>query len=365
MGKAEYKGLAKPGAGAKTRLVPAEETLTVPKASSYAAPTNGGSPPKKLKVAQKNPNAPAYLCVSKVSSEALYFTDDSELPIFPGDFAAGRPVYLVTLSHPGAFPSCAYKLTDSIDTMLQQEDAEEAPDRPKNWGQLAERLHFIEITTGTYAPYNLPYQNWQRAYYGLDAKNFCMEIDSMIVYLKQNRTALPKFGDFPLKVQIARGVDFTLSKKDFDYPFTNVHVGVETLAITPLNVYPPVGVRPLVAHVELVGESGIAMTFYGDTYRHRKAFRDNGLEMERESMSEDGNDSNMNSPKKRQECFHIMTTKDITNAEDAETVKNLVTEAIAHVIVDFRVLASPVPDCAGAKFLQSLQEHPNLMVRSI
>ena len=202
-----------------------------------------------------------------------------------------------------------------------------------------------------------------RAYYGLDAKNLCMEIDNMIVYLKNNRTVLPKLGDFPLEVQIARGVDFTLSKNDFDYPFTNVHLGVETLAITPLNVYPPVGVRPLVVHVEFVGDSGIAMTFCGDTYRHRKAFRDNGLEMDREPASEEVNATG--SPKKRQEVFHIMTTKDVTNEGDVETVKDFLIEAIAHVIVDFRVVSAPVPDSAASTFLQFLQTLPNLMVRII
>ena len=93
---------------------------------------------------------------------------------------------------------------------------------------------------------------------------------------------------FPLKVQMGKNVGFDVRKGDFDYPHVEVTYGLlaAEMAVTPLNVYPPRGVRPLVAHFEGVNANEVAMTFFGDTLRHRDAFIAAGLIMSTEEQED-------------------------------------------------------------------------------
>ena len=85
-----------------------------------------------------------------------------------------------------------------------------------------QRLHIVTVNTGTFAPYKVQYQNWQRAFRvagGAEAcQNFIMELDNCIAYIVK-------------------------------------HV-----------------------HCEVVNANEIAMTFFGDAYRHRHALDPAGLE---------------------------------------------------------------------------------------
>ena len=69
--------------------------------------------------------------------------------------------------------------------------------------------------------------------------------------------------------------------------------------------------------------------------------------------------------KQRLETFHIMTTRDISEDENATSVTNLLTTGIGHAIVDVRVVAQPTDEDngAGMKFLERLKRLANLMFR--
>ena len=129
----------------------------------------------------------------------------------------------------------------------------EGSERPRTWADLIQKQHIVTVNTGTFVPYNLPYQNWQRAFYvageAAVCRNFVMELDNCIVYTVEHNDK-PKYAKFPLKVEIGVNVDFVIGKDDFDYPFVEITRGLFAgeMAVTPLNVYPPQGVRPLVVH---------------------------------------------------------------------------------------------------------------------
>jgi len=134
-----------------------------------------------------------------------------------------------------------------------------------------------------------------------------------------------------------------------------------------LHVYPPEGVRPLICNLEIVDDSGIAMTFFGDTYRHRITFSDEGLEMEKEQSNNKEIEAGGSPSKamKRLETFHIMGTRDISQDEQAESVTHLLTTGIAHAIVDMRVVTQPqaADNSASMTFLEKLKKFPNLIFR--
>ena len=54
------------------------------------------------------------------------------------------------------------------------------------------------------------------------------------------------------------------------------------LTVTPLQVYPPQGVRPLMVQFQVVTAKDVAMTVYGDTYRHRHVLASAGLQISKE-----------------------------------------------------------------------------------
>ena len=343
-----------------------DDVLIVPKASSYKRPER----PDKRRNTNRG-EAPAKVCVCQVSSEACKYTNQDGTCLFPNIDTVGNNVYLVALTHDKAFPAMDFKLTEYWDKMLREDEAADKH-APRSWAQLAECLHVIEVNTGTYVPYFLPYKQWQRAYYVAGSiqscKNFLMALDTCITHRCLHQTN-PKFGSFPLDVEIAKDLSLDLDVKEFDYQFTTIKTGVDVaqMTLTPLHVYPPDGVRPLICNLELVDDSGIAMTFFGDTYRHRGTFSDEGLEMEREASSykeiEEGNSPSK--ANKRLETFHIMGTRDISDEEQAESVRKLLTTGIAHAIVDMRVIeqGTDADDSKAMMFLEQLKKYPNLIFR--
>ena len=333
----------------------------VPKAS-----TSVGSPQKRAN--QRTPTAPAYLCVSKVCSEATIYTKDDGVCLFPGITGVNQSVYLVTLSHPNAYPQIDFKFVEKMDEMLRAKPEASSP-QPRNWEELLKQSHVVSVTTGTFVPYNLPYKNWQRAFYvagdAAGCLNFLMEIDNGIVHTVNHHTK-PKYGAFPLQVQLAQNVGFTLQKGDFDYTAVEVieNVRTDALAVTPLNVQPPAGVRPLVVHFEVVSETEVAMTFFGDTYRHRHALETAGLDRtkEEEATPDAAAQTGGSDRAKRLETFYLMSSKDISVEAEATFVTSLLTVAVEHAIVDVRVVGVPVVDTVTHAFVASLQEFPNLLV---
>ena len=99
-------------------------------------------------------------------------------------------------------------------------------------------------------PYQLPYRNWQRAFYVVgDAavcRNFLMEVDNCIVYNVEH-AAQPKYGEFLSKVEMGINVGFQVAKEDFDYPFVEIKGGLTMLelAVTPFEVYSPARGSPI------------------------------------------------------------------------------------------------------------------------
>ena len=332
----------------------------VPKASAFLA-----SPKKKAN--QRSPDATAYLCVFKVCSEAMLYKDDQGICLFPGIATVNHSVFLVTLSHPNAYPQIDYKIVDSFDAMLQGNIAE---GRPQNWEDLMTRLHIVLINTGTFVPYNLPYKNWQRAFYvagdAATCKTFVMELDNCIVYTVEHKDK-PKHGQFPLKVQIGKNVGFELNKDDFDYPFVEVaeDLCAAEMAVTPLQVYPPQSVRPLVVHFEIVDDTHIAMTFFGDTYRHRYALSGAGLEMTKEEASTHMVAQSSNIAQKRLETYYLMGSRDVSVETEATFVTKLLTEDVENVIIDLRVISSVTKGTTTSSFVEALSEIPSLMVQSV
>ena len=216
----------------------------------------------------------------------MMYKNDNGVGLFPGIDTVNQSVFLVTLSHPEAYPQMDFKLVDKIDAMLRGKFVESSM-RPRDWEDLVNKLHIVHVNTGTFAPYCLPYKNWQRAFYvagePAGCQNFVMELDNCIVYTVEHNEK-PKYGQFPLKVQMGKNVGFEFVTEDFDYPFVEVTGGLSAaeMAVTPLQVYPPHGVRPLMVHFEVVNPTEVAITFFGDTYRHRQALSSAGLEMSKD-----------------------------------------------------------------------------------
>ena len=335
----------------------------VPKASTFA------SSPKK-KANQRTSDAAAYLCVAKVCSDATLYKDDMGICLFPGITSVNQNVFLVTLSHPNAYPQMDFKIAEKIDAMLKANNAGSSS-MPCNWIELMEKLHIVAVNTGTFVPYNLPYKNWQRAFYvagdATVCQNFVMEIDNCIVYTVEHHDK-PKFGAFPLKVQMGVNVGFQVAKEDFDYPLVEVTHDMSPwdMAVTPLQVYPPSGVRPLVLHFEVVNANEVAMTFFGDTYRHRSALDYAGLEKSREeppAASEDQTDNGSQFGRaKKLETFYMMASKDVSVATEAAFVKNLLTVAVENVVIDFRLTSTADEGTASCAFIESLKTIPSLLV---
>ena len=337
----------------------AEPMPQVPKASTFVA-----SPKKKAN--QRSPDAAAYLCVSKVCSDAMIYKDDKGVCLFPGISSVNKSVFLVTLSHPNAYPQIDFKVVDKIDAMLKTKFVESVG-RPRDWNDLVQKLHIVTINTGTFAPYNLPYHNWQRAFYVAgDAsvcENFVMELDNYIVYNVEHQEK-PKYGNFPLKVQLGLNIGFNLVADDFDYPSVEIvrDVRLEEMAVTPLNVYPPQGVRPLVVHFEVVNADEVAITMFGDTYRHREALNNAGLEFCKDDAATNSADLSRTT---RQETFYIMGSKDVSVKAEAVFVQNLLTSVVENVIVDVRMFSLPYDGSATHTCVQALKMTPNLMVREV
>ena len=365
MGRTEYAvAAAAKCKGAQVSEARQTETMPkVPKASTHVA----GSPLKKANT--KSADAPAYICISRVASEALLYENDEGGCLFPGINTYGSSVYMVAVSHSGAYPSVDFKMTERFDAFLQVQHAE-VEGSPKSWEEMAKVLHAVPVVTGAFVPYNLPYMTWQRVVYIggaiANVRNFVLELDNLIVHLTEQPTK-PKFGNFPLKIQIGMGVELELKKEDFDYKLVEIEVQVENLCVSPLNVYPPQGVRHLIVHVEIVGTTQLAMTFFGDTYRHRVAFRENGLDMSKEEPTDvDGMESsNPYFNRKRLETFYIMKTTDITDPTNADYVKALLSDLIHNVVVDVRLVSKPEPETEVSVFLQSLKTLHNLFFRDV
>ena len=326
-----------------------------PEASAVAA-----SPKKKAN--QRSGDAPAYLCVAKVCTDAMIYMDDKGVCLFPNINIINQSVFCVTLSHPDAYPQIDFKLLEKMDAMLKAK-ADDDDDRPRDWEDLVQKLHIVPVNTGTFVPYNLPYKNWQRAFYvaGEPAacQNFVMELDNCIVYTVQHADK-PKHGKFPLHVQLTKNVGFKLTEEDFEYDNVVVEAGLSATehAVTPLQVYPPQGVRPLVVHFEVVTEKEVAMTIFGDTYRHRRALDTAQLEMTKEEP--DPNNQQLNG--RRLETFYLMTTKDVSDETEAAFIKRLLTDDIENAIVDLRLISKPAQDSAAYKFIEDLKASPNLFI---
>lgn len=166
-------------------------------------------------------------------------------------------------------------------------------------------------------------------------------------------------------------VDFELTKENFDYPLVEITRDVfpKDMAITPLNVYPPQGVRPLMVHFEVVNANEVAMTFFGDTYRHRHALDSAGLERTREEPEgnnggQPGNRSQGDRPK-RLETFYLMTSRDVNVEADAAFVTNLITVAVENVVVDLRLISTPEDSTPTYTFVEGLKKIPNLLIREV
>ena len=230
-----------------------------------------------------------------------------------------------------------------------------------------QRLHIVTVSTGTFAPYNMQYQNWLRAFYiagnAEACQNFMMELDNCIVYIVKHAST-PKYGQFPLQVEVSVNVDFEVTKEDFDYPLVEVTRDVfpKDMTIGPLNVYPPQGVRPLVVHFEVVNANEVAMTFFGDTYRHRYALDTAGLEKTRE---EPESNTSPGDRQKKLETFYLMTSKDVNVEADAAFVTNLITVAVENVVVDFRLISTPEDGTPTYTFVEGLKKIPNLLIREV
>ena len=338
----------------------------VPKASCFV-----GSPRKRANT--RTPDAAAHLSVTKICSDALIYKTDDGLCLFPRLITPNQSVYLVTLSHSKGYPQMDFKFTEKMDVMLKKK-VEEDPQRPRDWEDLMQRLHIVTVSTGTFAPYNMQYQNWLRAFYiagkAEACQNFMMELDNCIVYTVKHAST-PKYGQFPLQVEVSVNVDFELTKEDFDYPLVEVTRDVfpKDMTIGPLNVYPPQGVRPLVVHCEVVNANEIAMTFFGDTYRHRHALDNAGLERTREEPESNNSGQPGNkSPGDRQkklETFYLMTSKDVNVEADAAFVTNLITVAVENVVVDFRLISTPEDGTPTYTFVEGLKKIPNLLIREV
>ena len=362
MGKTKYTVSAVVAArSSEPQRENAEPMPRVPKASGFL-----GSPSKRAN--QRSPDAAAYLCVSQVCSDAMVYKDDKGDCVFPGITSVNQTVFSVTLSHPQAYPQIDFKIVEKFDEMLKSQ-VSEGSQQPRNWDDLVQKLHIVAITTGTFSPYNLPYKNWQRAFYvagdAAVCKNFVMELDNCIVYTVDHNDK-PKYGQFPLKVQLAANAGFDVAKEDFDYPHVEViqNVNVWEMAVTPLHVYPPQGVRPLVVHFEAVDADHVAMTFFGDTWRHRHALDSAGLERSKEIAADnsDGKEISQVERAKRLETFYIMTSKTITEVAEAAFVTNLLTVAVENVVIDLRLITTPDADSATEAFVESLKQIPSLFV---
>ena len=157
----------------------------------------------------------------------MLFRDDEGVGLFPGITTVDQNVFLVTLSHPEAYPQIDFKIVEKIDAMLKGTFVEGSL-RPRHWEDLVEMLHIVPINTGTFVPYNLAYKNWQRAFYvaggAAGCQTFIMDLDNCIVYTVEHNNK-PKYGQFPLKVQLGKDVGFEVAKEDFDYPLVEVTHG--------------------------------------------------------------------------------------------------------------------------------------------
>ena len=301
----------------------------------------------------------------------MIYKDNKGVGLFPGINTVNQSVFLVTLSHPEAYPQIDFKVVEKIDAMLKGKFME-ASIRPRDWEDLVQKLHIVSINTGTFAPYNLPYKNWQRAFYVAGevagCQTFVMELDNCIVYTVEHNDQ-PKHGQFPLKVQMGKNVGFEVVKEDFDYPLVEVTAGLcaAEMAVTPLQVYPPQGVRPLMVHFEVVNAKEVAMTFFGDTYRHRHALSSAGLEMSKEELAADSSqqpgNSQQGSGTKRLETFYLMASKDVSVTSEATFVTKLLTDDVENVIIDLRLISTAVEDTAAYTFVEGLKQIPNLLVR--
>ena len=295
----------------------------------------------------------------------MLYKNDNGVSLFPGIDTVNQNVFLVTLSHPDAYPQMDFKLVDKIDAMLREKFVESST-RPRDWEDLVNKLHIVPVNTGTFAPYCLPYKNWQRAFYvageAAGCQNFVMELDNCIVYTVEHNEK-PKYGQFPLKVQLGRNLGFEFAAEDFDYPHVEITgaFSAAEMAVTPLQVYPPQGVRPLMVQFEVVNAREVAMTFFGDTYRHRQALGFAGLEMSKEeptvdSVSQHGGGS------KRIETFYLMASKDISVESESGFVTKLLTDDVENVIIHLRVISHAAENTAAYTFVERLKQIPNLLV---
>ena len=190
MGRTEYA--ASPGAqvqGATESSVRRGETMpNVPKASTHLT----GSSPKKANT--KSPDAPAYICIFRVASEAVIYENDEGGCLFPGIKTCGNSVHMVTFSHWGAYPSVDFKMAERFDDFLRAKNSDETG-LPKSWLEMLNALHAVSVVTGSFVPYNLPYTTWQRVVYVggsvENVRNYVMELDNLIMHLMQ-QPAKPK-----------------------------------------------------------------------------------------------------------------------------------------------------------------------------
>ena len=147
MGKTKYAAAvvaAKVSQISGAQSVNAEAMPEVPKASALL-----GSPRKKVNT--RKPDADVHLCVYKVGSDAMIYKDDQGVCLFAGIDSINQSVFLVTLSHVQAYLQIDYKFVDKMDAMLADKWLEDNL-RKLNWGSLMQRLHIVNVNTGTFVP---------------------------------------------------------------------------------------------------------------------------------------------------------------------------------------------------------------------
>ena len=82
-----------------------------------------GSPLKKHNT--KSPDAPVYLCVFRVSSEAMIYENDDGSCLFPNINEFGIEVYMISVSHVNAYPAIDFKLSERFDDFLRVKNADD------------------------------------------------------------------------------------------------------------------------------------------------------------------------------------------------------------------------------------------------
>ena len=119
-------------------------------------------------------------------------------------------------------------------------------------------------------------------------------------------------------------------------------------------------------HFEVVSGKEVAMTFFGDTFRHRYALGRAGLEMIKEEAASDSSQEPGNSQQgggtKRLESFYLMASRDVGVESEAAFVTKLLTDDVENVVISVRLISTASKDTAAYTFVEGLKQIPNLLV---